>query len=135
MASNNWKNIKRFLSEMPHFEEHDSDLVGIQQLVDLQNFSRSQGVLVSRDPDFVGLEILTISSAFSQVSDVTSDEIFEHQSFQEQPFGLNSINGYWFITTAMPLANLDMDDFVSVLFKVAWVADILEQVHVGGDEY
>lgn len=89
MSSNDWKNIKKFLSEMPHFKEHNSDLVGIQQLVDLQNFSRSQGVLVSRDPDFVGLEILTISSAFAQTSNVRSDAIFEHPSFQEQPFGLN----------------------------------------------
>jgi hypothetical protein len=45
------------------------------------------------------------------------------------------IDGFLFIRQAMPIANLDINEFERPLRLVTTTADMLEHKHVGGDEF
>lgn len=96
------------------------------QCVDLENFSRFQSMMVTHK-NFVGLEIVTVDAVIASTDDLTFAQLTSHPSFSQQPFGLYIAGEYWFISATLPLRHLDLDDFYAIVFKVAWVADMIRQ--------
>lgn len=83
-----------------------------------------QRVIVTDWDSFLNSHMVFLGSPFA-ASDVDINLVVSHPGFQQQPFGLQELAGFWHIVASVPLDHLHEDSLVTIAYRVAFVANTL----------
>jgi hypothetical protein len=83
-----------------------------------------QRVIVTDWDSFLNSHMVFMGSPFA-ASDVDINLVTSHPGFQQQPFGLQEMAGFWHIVASVPLDHLHEDSLVTIAYRVAFVANSL----------
>lgn len=100
---------------------HDSSSFEYGQALTNLEFQR---VIVTDWDSFLNSHMVFLGSPFA-ASDVDITLVVSHPGFQQQPFGLQELEGFWHIVASVPLDHLHEDSLVTIAYRVAFVANTL----------
>ena len=129
--SSRWSEIKEFLSEIQKPNVLTPDVLEFNVVTDEQDKTRFKTVVVQHQ-DFAGMDVVSVLSMVALSDDVAIENIINHPSFQDQPFGLNVYSGAVFISSTVPTDRLELKSLLDLMIKIAWVAEIMASVHTEG---
>jgi hypothetical protein len=92
-----------------------------------------QRVIVLDWDSFLNSRMVFMASPFAD-AELDISEIISHPGFQEQPFGLQELEGFWHIVASVPLENLHEDLLVSIAYRAAFVANALASQFAKSEE-
>jgi len=125
-----WTEVENYLTSNYKTEKKDNSII---QLVFNVGNGRSQLVFVeghSLDHDDA---FITFVSPFAKVDQLTPQEVVTVMSI-EGNLGVTIFAGYYVLTNAAPLKNLDTNEIAWPLFYVTEFADIVERALGLGDD-
>ena len=107
-------------------EDTNRDTINTESFVygqTLMNLELQRVIVLDWD-SFLNSRMVFMASPFAD-SDLDINQIISHPGFQEQPFGLQELEGFWHIVASVPLENLHEDLLVSIAYRAAFVANAL----------
>lgn len=129
MAS--WEQLKSYIASNYKVTSDDGGLVKL--LFSTQN-GRSQVVLVSHSPTGSGIEFAIIASPVANVGTVDLTPVLREAS-EYVVGGLVIYGDLLMVRHAVPLADLDTNDFEQPFHLVLGAADAIEAKFVGSDNF
>jgi hypothetical protein len=127
-----WRDFKAFVKSGFDIEQEETDM--LQLLVDASG-ERSQVVYLWHRRLMKGTEDwLVIESPFAEVDDADLPAVLDRAG-EMVCGGVVAIDGYVYFRHALPLENMDVNEFERPLRLVSLSADRLERLISGDDEF